>query len=148
MELSKALANQYDPFVFIQVIDDSNTVFMFIFAATSGVAYRLNCSSFATGEVKIPSTRPDNSEMFEGPEKRKKQEIRVQNAQRHAAVSVAGVSAAVAALAASNPAVTETATTCSETSIKESTAMAFAAALVVSHCIEIAEDMGAGHEQI
>ncbi|KAK8509275.1 hypothetical protein V6N13_062326 [Hibiscus sabdariffa] len=63
-------------------------------------------------------------------------------------VSVAGVSAAVAALAASNPMVTETATTWSKTSIKESTAMAFAAALVASHCIEIAEDMGADHEQI
>ncbi|KAE8664402.1 hypothetical protein F3Y22_tig00112800pilonHSYRG00119 [Hibiscus syriacus] len=79
---------------------------------------------------------------------RKKQEIRAQNAQLHAAVSVAGVAAAVAALAASNPVVPETVTTCSVTSIKESTAMASAAALVASHCIEIAEDMGADHEQI
>ncbi|KAK8975823.1 hypothetical protein V6N11_057661 [Hibiscus sabdariffa] len=79
---------------------------------------------------------------------RKKQEIRAQNAQLHAAVSVAGVAAAVAALAASNPVVPETATTCSRTFIKESTAMASAAALVASHFIEIAEDMGADHEQI
>ncbi|KAK8706779.1 hypothetical protein V6N13_057855 [Hibiscus sabdariffa] len=79
---------------------------------------------------------------------RKKQEIRAQNAQLHAAVSVAGVAAAVAALAALNPVVPETATTCSQTFVKGSTAMASAAALVASHCIEIAEDMGADHEQI
>ncbi|KAF3447324.1 hypothetical protein FNV43_RR12510 [Rhamnella rubrinervis] len=55
---------------------------------------------------------------------KKKQEIRTQNAQLHAAVSVAGVAAATCA------------------------ALASAAALVASHCIEIAEEMGADHDHI
>ncbi|XVE97567.1 hypothetical protein REPUB_Repub03eG0030600 [Reevesia pubescens] len=79
---------------------------------------------------------------------RKKQEIRTHNAQLHAAVSVAGVAAAVAALAASNAMLPEIATTCPKTSSKVSTAIASAAALVASHCIEIAEDMGADYDQI
>ncbi|GMI81427.1 FORKED-LIKE4 [Hibiscus trionum] len=79
---------------------------------------------------------------------RKKQEIRTHNAQLHAAVSVAGVAAAVAALAASNAMLPETETICLKTSSKVSSAIASAAALVASHCIEIAEDMGADHDQI
>ncbi|XWS72544.1 hypothetical protein CRYUN_Cryun02cG0049100 [Craigia yunnanensis] len=79
---------------------------------------------------------------------RKKQEIRTHNAQLHAAVSVAGVAAAVAALAASNAMLPEMAKSCPKTSSKVSTAIASAAALVASHCIEIAEDMGADHDQI
>lgn len=71
---------------------------------------------------------------------RKKQEIRTHNAQLHAAVSVAGVSAAVAALTASSA--------CQKASPDTSIAIASAAALVASHCIEIAEDMGADHDQI
>ncbi|KAL3650814.1 hypothetical protein CASFOL_007217 [Castilleja foliolosa] len=80
---------------------------------------------------------------------RKKQEIRAHNAQLHAAVSVAGVAAAVAALAASS-------VTSPEKPIRKhkksspitSTAIASAAALVASHCIEIAEDMGADRDHI
>ena len=79
---------------------------------------------------------------------RKKQEIRTHNAQLHAAVSVAGVAAAVAALTASSAMLPEMATTCPKTSSKVSTAIASAAALVASHCIEIAGDMGADHDQI
>ncbi|KAI4316118.1 hypothetical protein L6164_024130 [Bauhinia variegata] len=78
---------------------------------------------------------------------RKKQEIRTQNAQLHAAVSVAGVAAAVAAIAAS------TATPLMPSANhknppKTSAAIASAAALVASHCIDIAEEMGAEHDQI
>ncbi|KAI5556441.1 hypothetical protein BDE02_18G035600 [Populus trichocarpa] len=79
---------------------------------------------------------------------RKKQEIRTQNAHVHAAVSVAGVAAAVAALAASNAMSAEVAATQQKTPSKLSSAVASAAALVASHCIEIAEDMGADHDQI
>ncbi|XP_034893474.1 uncharacterized protein [Populus alba] len=79
---------------------------------------------------------------------RKKQEIRTQNAHVHAAVSVAGVAAAVAALAASNAMSVELAATQQKTPSKLSSAVASAAALVASHCIEIAEDMGADHDQI
>lgn len=71
---------------------------------------------------------------------RKKQEIRTHNAQLHAAVSVAGVAAAVAALTASSA--------CQKSLPNTSIAIASAAALVASHCIEIANDMGADHDQI
>ncbi|GLT85431.1 hypothetical protein SLE2022_036210 [Rubroshorea leprosula] len=80
---------------------------------------------------------------------RKKQEIRTHNAQLHAAVSVAGVAAAVAALTASNAMSMEMTTSCQKsTAPKTSLAIASAAALVASHCIEVAEDMGADHDQI
>ncbi|GER25560.1 hypothetical protein STAS_01147 [Striga asiatica] len=67
---------------------------------------------------------------------RKKQEIRAHNAHLHAAVSVAGVAAAVAALAAGKQGVATPA------------AVASAAAVVASHCIEMAEEMGAEREHI
>ncbi|KAF7830119.1 VAN3-binding protein isoform X1 [Senna tora] len=78
---------------------------------------------------------------------RKKQEIRTHNAQLHAAVSVAGVAAAVAAAAAST-ASPDMPFSNHKNPPKISTAIASAAALVASHCIEIAEDMGADHDQI
>lgn len=78
---------------------------------------------------------------------RKKQEIRTQNAQLHAAVSVAGVAAAVAALAAA-AALPETSAAQQKPPPKTSAALASAAGLVASHCIEIAEEMGAEHDQI
>ncbi|KAL8537206.1 hypothetical protein ACS0TY_012400 [Phlomoides rotata] len=79
---------------------------------------------------------------------RKKQEIRAHNAQLHAAVSVAGVAAAVAALAASSVTPPQKSSTKHKKTSKTSTSVASAAALVASHCIEIAEDMGADHDHI
>lgn len=79
---------------------------------------------------------------------KKKQELRTHSAQVHAAVSVAGVAAAVAALATASVTSPEKSTTQHKTSSKMSTVIASAAALVASHCIEIAEDMGAEQEQI
>ncbi|KAE8724474.1 Glyoxalase/Bleomycin resistance protein/Dioxygenase superfamily protein isoform 1 [Hibiscus syriacus] len=81
---------------------------------------------------------------FKDQKERKKQEIRAHNAQLHAAVSVAGVAAAVAALAASRAMLPEMETVSS----RVSSAIASAAALVASHCIEIAGDMGADHDQL
>ncbi|XP_022936148.1 VAN3-binding protein-like isoform X3 [Cucurbita moschata] len=78
---------------------------------------------------------------------RKKQEIRSQNAQLHAAVSVAGVAASVAAFIASLLSC-ETSSGNHKWPSKTSSAMASAAALVASHCIEMAEEMGASHEHI
>ncbi|XP_061367400.1 VAN3-binding protein [Gastrolobium bilobum] len=78
---------------------------------------------------------------------RKKQEIRSHNAQLHAAVSVAGVAAAIAAVAAST-ASSEMPNVNQKNPPMASAAIASAAALVASHCIEIAEDMGAEHAQI
>ncbi|KAL8139255.1 hypothetical protein V2J09_005276 [Rumex salicifolius] len=84
---------------------------------------------------------------------RKKHEVRTHNAQLHAAVSVAGVAAAVAALTASHASLTENSSVNMKSSstmapLKMSAAIASAAALVASHCIEIAEEMGADHHQI
>ncbi|XP_057799577.1 VAN3-binding protein isoform X3 [Salvia miltiorrhiza] len=82
---------------------------------------------------------------------RKKHEIRAHNAQLHAAVSVAGVAAAVAALAASSLATPEKSNSSAKAKRKTSkkpAAIASAAALVASHCIEIAEDLGAGRDHI
>ncbi|KAK2979546.1 hypothetical protein RJ640_013563 [Escallonia rubra] len=78
---------------------------------------------------------------------RRKNELRTQNAQLHAAVSVAGVAAAVAALT-SSMASSEMSTIQHKAPSKTSSAIASAAALVAPHCIEIAEDMGADHDQI
>ena len=74
--------------------------------------------------------------------------MRTHNAQLHAAVSVAGVAAAVAALTASNATLAEMSTEQQKGPSKTPAAIASAAALVASHCIEIAEDMGADHDQI
>lgn len=79
---------------------------------------------------------------------RKKHEIRTLNAQLHAAVSVAGVAAAVAALTASNATQTEISSGKPKAPSRPTTALASAAALVASHCIEIAEEMGADQHQI
>ncbi|KAK2999863.1 hypothetical protein RJ639_022849, partial [Escallonia herrerae] len=78
---------------------------------------------------------------------RRKNELRTQNAQLHAAVSVAGVAAAVAALT-SSMASSEMSTIQHKAPSKTSSAIASAAALVASHCIEIAEDIGADRDQI
>ncbi|CAM8913317.1 unnamed protein product [Rhodiola kirilowii] len=86
---------------------------------------------------------------------RKKQETRTHNAQLHAAVSVAGVAAAVAALAASAVAPALDASVdfsnhkaSSSYASRTSASLASAAALVASHCIDIAEEMGADPDQI
>lgn len=74
---------------------------------------------------------------------KKKQENRTRNAEIHAAVSVAGVAAVVAATAASN------AIASAEHAVESTTvAVASAAALIASHCIEMAGEIGAGYNQI
>lgn len=79
---------------------------------------------------------------------RKKQEIRTHNAHLHAAVSVAGVAAAIAAVAASTTSPELPCANQKTPAPLATAAIASAAALVASHCIEIAEDMGAEHDQI
>ncbi|KAL5558684.1 hypothetical protein UlMin_034895 [Ulmus minor] len=99
------------------------------------------------GLYKSVVRRKTTGRWLKDQKERKKQEIRTQNAQLHAAVSVAGVAAAVAALAASS-ASPETSDAHHKTPSKTSTALASAAGLVASHCIEIAEEMGADHDHI
>ncbi|KAL5215127.1 hypothetical protein ABZP36_004279 [Zizania latifolia] len=70
---------------------------------------------------------------------KRKEEARLQKAEVHAAVSVAGVAAALAAIAAEN--------TVPAASMKE-TAVASAAALVAAQCAKVAEAAGATRDQI
>ncbi|KAH9302174.1 hypothetical protein KI387_013757, partial [Taxus chinensis] len=73
---------------------------------------------------------------------KKKEENRVHNAQVHAAMSVAGVAAAVAAIAAA------CAAGGNDGQYKTHMAMASAATLVAAQCAEVAEYMGADHQQM
>ncbi|XP_022863124.1 VAN3-binding protein-like [Olea europaea var. sylvestris] len=72
---------------------------------------------------------------------KRKEEHRLQKAEIHAAVSVAGVAAALAALAAENSKLENTITA-------KDSAMASAAALVAAQCAKVAEAMGAKREQL
>ncbi|CAD5186482.1 unnamed protein product [Musa acuminata subsp. malaccensis] len=77
---------------------------------------------------------------------KRRTEARTRKAQAYAATSVAGVAAAVAAVVASavfSPDASRT--NCGN---KITAAIASAAALVASHCVEIAQTMGAAHDQI
>ncbi|XP_058114412.1 VAN3-binding protein [Magnolia sinica] len=79
---------------------------------------------------------------------KKKEEIRTHNAQLHAATSVAGVAAAVAAIIAATATLSDTSAAPEDGPSKTSAAIATAAALVATHCVEIAEEMGADRDQI
>ncbi|CAK7338083.1 unnamed protein product [Dovyalis caffra] len=72
---------------------------------------------------------------------KRKEEERLQKADVHAAISVAGVAAALAAIAADNSKKDES------SSAKEA-AIASAAALVAAQCAQVAEAMGAKREQL
>ncbi|KAJ7526394.1 hypothetical protein O6H91_16G005200 [Diphasiastrum complanatum] len=74
---------------------------------------------------------------------KKKETTRAQNAQVHAAVCVAGAAAAIAAVAAATAA-----SSVDEGGSKTSMAVASAASLVAAQCVEVAENMGANHEQV
>ncbi|XP_052152417.1 VAN3-binding protein isoform X2 [Oryza glaberrima] len=90
---------------------------------------------------------------------RKRAEARSRNAQAYAATSVAGVAAAVAALVAGavfspppdhpkNGAAAAPAPAAGAAGAKTAAAIASAAALVASHCVEMAQAIGASHDQI
>ncbi|XP_064945245.1 VAN3-binding protein-like [Musa acuminata AAA Group] len=69
-----------------------------------------------------------------------KEKARAEKARVHAAVSVAGVAAAVAAITA--------ASTSENRPSKMSAAMASATEILASHCVEIADQAGAGHQHV
>ncbi|KAJ3701008.1 hypothetical protein LUZ61_004713 [Rhynchospora tenuis] len=77
---------------------------------------------------------------------KKRAEARSQNAQAYAATSVAGVAAAVAAIVAETVFAHERSE--SNCNSKMAAAVASASALVASHCVEMAQQMGASQEQI
>lgn len=72
---------------------------------------------------------------------KKKDKARIENAHMHSAISVAGLAAALAAVAAA-------AGNCSDSGSKMSMALASATELLASHCIELAESIGADHDRV
>ncbi|XP_051130144.1 VAN3-binding protein-like [Andrographis paniculata] len=77
---------------------------------------------------------------------KKKEEMRVQNAQLHAAVSVAGVASAIAAIAAATAAASGPGK--DEQMAKTDMAVASAATLIAAQCVEAAEALGAEREHL
>ncbi|KAL3626321.1 hypothetical protein CASFOL_029870 [Castilleja foliolosa] len=77
---------------------------------------------------------------------KKKEEARAQNAQLHAAISVAGLASAIAAIAAATAA--SSGASKDEMSAKTDMAVASAATLVAAQCVEAAEAMGAEREHL
>lgn len=71
---------------------------------------------------------------------KKKDRIRVENARMHSALSVAGLAAALAAVAAVG--------NTDGSGSKMNMALASATELLASHCIEIAESAGADHDRV
>lgn len=78
---------------------------------------------------------------------KKRAEARTRSAQSYAATSVAGVAAAVAAVVA-GAVFSSDGSDSNDRSAKMAAAVASAAALVASHCVEMAQVVGAGHDQI
>ncbi|XP_051152773.1 VAN3-binding protein-like [Andrographis paniculata] len=78
---------------------------------------------------------------------KKKEEVRMQNAQLHAAISVAGVAAAVAAIVAATAA-SSSRTGKGEQITKTDMAVASAATLVAAQCVEAAEGLGAERDHL
>lgn len=99
------------------------------------------CRSFSG--VRGPLRGMSMKRWLKDMKEKKKEALRMHNSQVHAAMSVAGVAAAVAAIAAST-----VASSSEEGHNKTSMAVASAAALVAAQCVEIAESMGADHEQM
>lgn len=77
---------------------------------------------------------------------KRREETRAQNAQLHAAVSVAGVATSIAAIASAVAA--SGGASKDEQRAKTDTAVASAAALVAAQCVEAAEVMGADREHL
>lgn len=72
---------------------------------------------------------------------KRKEEDRLQRAEVHAAISVAGIATALAAIAAENA-------RRDDSSTSKEAAVASAAALVAAQCAKVAEGMGAKKEQL
>ncbi|GMJ04838.1 FORKED-LIKE5 [Hibiscus trionum] len=76
---------------------------------------------------------------------KKKDKIRAENARLHSVVSIAGLAAALATVAAAS---NTTGAAAAATGSKMSMALASAAELLASHCIELAELAGADHDRV
>ncbi|KAI5066467.1 hypothetical protein GOP47_0019091 [Adiantum capillus-veneris] len=99
------------------------------------------CRNFSG--VRAPLRAMSMKRWIKDIKERKKEAMRVHNAQVHAAMSVAGLAASIAAIATSTAGVSS-----DEAHNKTSMVVASAASLVAAQCVDIAESMGADHEQM
>ncbi|KAM7256440.1 hypothetical protein ACFE04_012181 [Oxalis oulophora] len=79
---------------------------------------------------------------------KKKEETRTQNAQLHAAISVAAVASAIAAVTAATAATSASEKKNEQSASKTDMAVASAATLVAAQCVEAAEAMGAERDHL
>ncbi|KAF8379209.1 hypothetical protein HHK36_028639 [Tetracentron sinense] len=100
---------------------------------------RMTVSSVNSGRALSVGKWFHNKE-FNNNKVKKKERVRIENARVHAALSVAGVAAALAAVTVAENS--------NGLSSKMSGAMASATELLASHCIEIAELAGADHDRV
>lgn len=127
-------------------IPEMETSYQLVAAPATSIQHIQHQHLDATGRSSISCHRHSNSVTrwyFQHKETAKhgrKEKERADRAQAHAMVSVAQVSAAVAAITA--------AASCDDQDSKIAAAMASATKLLASHCAEAAQLAGAGHEQV
>lgn len=127
-------------------IPEMETSYELVAAPVTSIQHIQHQHLDATGRSSISCHRHSNSVTrwyFQHKETAKhgrKEKARADRAQAHAMVSVAQVSAAVAAITA--------AASCDDQDSKIAAAMASATKLLASHCAEAAQLAGAGHEQV
>ncbi|MED6157263.1 hypothetical protein PIB30_021765 [Stylosanthes scabra] len=92
-------------------------------------------------EMVAPLKSVSIKKWFKEMKQKRKEEQRLQRAEVHAAVSIAGVAAALAAIAADN-------NNKKDDEEEREAAIASAAALVASQCAKVAESMGANKQQL
>ena len=98
--------------------------------------------------VNAPSGAKTVGRWLKDRKEKKKEETRAHNAQLHAAISVAAVASAIAAIAAATTAASSSTSGKNEQSTKTDMAVASAATLVASQCVEAAEAMGAERDNL
>ncbi|XVE65106.1 hypothetical protein DITRI_Ditri07aG0155000 [Diplodiscus trichospermus] len=133
-EISKALAQKQKQFGF----DNNPSLFPDTFVAPQ-IAGKVMNSVNARRTGSIGNWFHHHKELGANAVK-KKDKIRAENARAHSAVSVAGLAAGLAAVAAAGNS--------NGTCPKMSLALASATELLASHCIELAELAGADHDRI
>lgn len=129
-EISKALAQKQKQFF----TEKNSDTFAEIIVAPQASGKVVNSNSPRTGSLG----KWFHHKEFSSRAVKKKDKARTENAHMHSAVSIAGLAAALAAVTAAGNS--------SGSSSKMSMALASAAELLASHCIELSESAGADHD--
>uniref|UniRef100_A0A5B6Z557 PH domain-containing protein n=1 Tax=Davidia involucrata TaxID=16924 RepID=A0A5B6Z557_DAVIN len=132
-EISKALSHKQKQFT----LDRNSNVISF---PETVVARQLPVNKLINGRRTGSFGRWFHHKEYRNCTLKKKDKVRIDNAQIHAALSIAGLAAGLAAVA--------TAENSKDSGSKMSSALASAAELLASHCIERAESAGADHDRV